>query len=215
MSVEQPVKTMLFIETRPVAIRIWHWLAFVFFTATIVTVLFASTMFKTKSNIAMVQEQVQQEGGTITQKQAQSVAHEYSDKLWMLHKYIGFGLSILLLWRVVAEVAVSKDKKLSTQLKTALSLPATTDDKKHYLMVKYGYLIFYILFITMALTGLVLAFEDVMWLRPFNKLAKNIHSLVQYGMYGYIVIHIIGVVLADIGKYGGIISRMINGNKSI
>jgi cytochrome b561 len=38
------------------------------------------------------------------------VAQEYSDKLWMLHKYIGFGLSILLLWRIGKEVAISKKK---------------------------------------------------------------------------------------------------------
>lgn len=208
-----PVKPMLFHEARPLSIRIWHWLAFLFFTASIVTVLFASTMFKTKSNIGMVQEQVQQEGGTITKKQAQSVAHEYSDKLWMLHKYIGFGLSFLLLWRIVAEVALSKDKKLSTKMKTALSLPATTEDRKHYLLVEYGYLVFYALFITMALTGLVLAFEDIIWLRPFNNLAKSIHRVVQYGMYGYIIIHITGVVMADIGKYNGIISRMVNGKQ--
>lgn len=211
---QEPVKQMLFRETRPLAIRLWHWLAFIFFTATIVTVIFASTLFKTKSNMAMVQQQVQQQGGTITQKQAQSVAHEYSDKLWMLHKYIGFGLSILLLWRILAEVAVSKDKKLSTRLKTALSLPATTDDKKHYLMVEYGYLVFYILFIVMSLTGLVLAFEDFEFLKPIHGLAKNIHSIVQWGLYGYIVIHITGVILADLGKYNGIVSRMINGKNS-
>lgn len=211
MTTQQPVKTMLFRETRPLAIRLWHWLAFLFFTASIVTVIFASTLFKTKSNVAMVQQQIQQQGGIITPKQAQSVAHEYSDKLWMLHKYIGFGLSFLLLWRIVAEVAVSKDKKLSTKLKKALSLPATTDDKSHYLMVEYGYLVFYILFITMSLTGLVLAFEDIEFLKPIHKLAKNIHSLVQWGLYGYIIIHITGVILADLGKYNGIVSRMING----
>jgi cytochrome b561 len=211
MAAQQPSSAAFFYETRPVSIRLWHWLAFLFFTASIVTVLFASTMFKTKSNIAMVQQQVQQQGGTITPKQAQSIAHEYSDKLWMLHKYIGFGLSFLLLWRIVAEVAISKEKRLSTKLKKALSLHAATEDRQHYLMVEYGYLIFYVLFIGMALTGLVLAFEDVEWLKPVHKLAKNVHSFLQYGMYGYIIIHIAGVVIADVGKYSGIVSRMING----
>lgn len=211
MAIQQTGKNMFFRETRPAAIRIWHWLAFLFFTASIVTVLFASTLFLTRGNVAMVQQQVQQQGGTINAKQAQGVAHEYSDKLWMLHRYIGFGLSILLFWRIVAEFFISKEKKLSVRLKTALRFPSATADKKHYLVVEYGYIVFYILFITMSCTGLVLAFEDVDWLKPIHNTAKNIHGIVQYGIYGYIVIHIIGVILADMGKYNGIVSRMING----
>ena len=68
------------------------------------------------------------------------------------------------------------------------------------------------MFIVMAITGLIQAFEDVKWLDPVHNLAKNIHSIVQYGLYAYMLTHIIGVIRADLTKYGGIISRMINGN---
>jgi len=200
-----------FTETRPASIRIWHWLVFLFFTASVSTVIFGSTLYSTRDNISLVQEQVQQKGGTVTKDQAWGVAHEFSDKLWMLHKYIGFGLSFLLLWRIVAEVSISKDKKLRTRIRKALSYPDTTPDRKHYLLVEYGYVAFYILFTLMALTGLVLAFEDVEFLKPVHKVSGNIHSIVQWGLYAYILIHIIGVIRADVTKYGGIVSRMING----
>jgi Ni,Fe-hydrogenase I cytochrome b subunit len=78
---DQNDKALFFKEPKPASIRIWHWLAFLFFTSAIITVILASTMFKTSNNITLVQDQVQHSGGNITNKQARSVAHEYSDKL--------------------------------------------------------------------------------------------------------------------------------------
>jgi len=92
-----------------------------------------------------------------------------------------------------------------------MNYPKSGGEEKHYLFVQYGYLAFYLLFIVMALTGLVLAFEEVKWLDPIHKISNKIHSIVQYGLYAYIIIHIIGVIRADMTKYGGIVSRMING----
>ena len=214
MTNQQNTKTEIFNDPKPASIRIWHWLAFLFFLASITTVIFASTLFTTKSNIPMVQEQVQQKGGSVTEKQAWAVAHEYSDKLWTLHKFIGYGLSFLLLFRIIAEVTISKEKKLAARIRAALNYPAETIDRKHNLLVQYGYVIFYTLFIVMSVTGLILAFEDVKWLDPLHQLAENVHSIVQYGLYAYIVIHIIDVIRADLTKYRGIVSRMINGQRT-
>ncbi len=211
MTNQQDANNEFFNEPKPASIRLWHWLSFLFFLASITTVIFGSTLFKIKSNVPMVQEQVQQKGGSVTVEQAWAVAHEYSDKLWMLHKYIGFGLSFLLLWRIVAELAISKEKKLGARIRAAASYPAETIDRKHNLLVQYSYLIFYILLILMSVTGLTMAFENVKLLDPLQQPAKSIHSIVQYGMYTYILVHIFGVIRADLTKYGGIISRMING----
>ena len=214
MTNQQNVKTEFFNDPKSASIRLWHWLAFLFFLASITTVIFASTLFTTKSNIPMVQEQVQQKGGSVTEKQAWAVAHEYSDKLWTVHKFIGYGLSFLILFRIIAEVTISKEKKLAARIRAALNYPAETIDRKHNLFVQYGYLIFYAMFILMVITGLIQAFEDVKWLDPLHQLAENVHSIVQYGLYAYIVIHIIGVIRADLTKYRGIVSRMINGQRT-
>jgi cytochrome b561 len=212
MPLNEQSATPFFKEPKPASIRLWHWLVFLFFTASITTVIFASTLFRTRNNITMVQDLVKEKGGTVTPDQARNVAHEYSDKLWDLHKYIGFGLSVLLLWRIIAEVAVSKEKRLGVRIRNAVNFPGS-GEKGHFLLVQYGYVVFYLLFILMALTGLVLAFEDWQWLDPVHKLASNIHSVVQWGLYAYILLHIGGVIRADVGKYGGIVSRMINGKK--
>ena len=210
MSTENNQPISYFKETKPAVIRIWHWLAFVFFAASLITVLLHATVFKTKLNVGMVIETVQKEGGTITEKQAKSVAHEYSDKLWDIHKYIGFGLCFLLLWRIVAEISISKEKKLSTRIRKALSSEKSAE-QKHYTIVQFSYFVFYMLFLTMASTGLILAFEDVEWLKPIHHVAKEVHGFVQYLMYAFMAFHIIGVIKADLGKYNGIVSRMING----
>ena len=202
---------VLFQQTKPTIIRIWHWLVFLFFAASVTTVVLHDFFFKTKDNIEMVQTMVKEKGGTITPDQAKNVAHEYSDKLWNIHKYIGFGLSFLFVWRLTAEFVITKNKKINQRIKFAKA--DSSSDKKHYLMVQYGYLIFYSLFLIMVSTGLILAFEEVELFKSIHKLAKNIHSLCQWGMYGFMLFHITGVVLAECGDYSGIVSRMINGKE--
>lgn len=201
----------LFKDTYSLAIRIWHWTTFLFFLASIITVIFGSTVFTMKGNIPMIQEQIQQKGGAVLPEQARAVAHEYSDKLWMLHKYIGFGLCFLLLSRIIIEAANTKEQKLTSKIKKALQLPETHNERNHYVMVKRVYIFFYLIFLIMALTGLGLAFEDIPLFRSIHKPLIQIHSFVQYLMYFYILAHLVGVVRADVTNNKGIVSGMING----
>lgn len=204
------MSTPYFQESKPASIRLWHWLTLLFMLASLTTVIFGSTLFRTRNNVSMVQEQVERKGGTVTVDQARSVAHEYSDKLWMLHKYIGYFLAALLLWRILIEAGLSKEKTIRAKIRQAMSFPAG-EERRHYLWVQYGYAVFFGLFIVMALTGLILAFEDQKWLDPVHRPAKEVHEIVQYGLYAYMVLHLIGVIRADLYKYNGIVSRMING----
>ena len=203
-----------FRTAKPVSIRIWHWLTFLFITFSMTTVILVSTIFTTNDNISLVQQQVQDKGGVVTRDQARNVAHEYSDKLWTLHKFSGFALSFLILSRIIIEIRLSKEKKLAAKIRSALGYPTATTERKHFLFVQYSYAVFYILFIIMATTGLVLAFEDIKWLDPVRGFAKETHGIVQWALYAYFVIHIFGVIRADLTKYGGIVSRMINGKEN-
>ena len=214
-TVSTNIDVAFFRTAKPASIRIWHWLTFLFFALTVTTVIFGSTLFTTENNISLVQEQVKEKGGVVTREQARNVAHEYSDKLWMLHKYSGFALSFLILSRIIIEIRLSKEKKLATRIRSALGYRAVTAEKKHYLFVQYSYVIFYLLFIIMALTGLVLAFEDIKFLDPVRGFAEETHGVVQWALYAYFIIHIVGVIRADLTKYSGIVSRMINGKENI
>jgi Ni/Fe-hydrogenase 1 B-type cytochrome subunit len=209
--------SITFKQPHSLAIRIWHWTFFLTLTATLVTVLFASTLFRTRNTIGLVQNQLQQKGITVTPDQARAVSHEFSDQLWDLHKVIGYVLCGLLLSRLIIEIAQPHEEKLRARLKKALGfIPGNASEKtarSHYIGVKRTYLIFYLLILTMALTGLGLAFEDNPLLKEWHGNIKQIHSFVQYLIYGFILIHLIGVIWTDGNRQNGLVSGMIHGGK--
>jgi Ni,Fe-hydrogenase I cytochrome b subunit len=65
----------------------------------------------------------------------------------------------------------------------------------------------------MAITGLILAFDDIRQLEDIRPLARELHNLLQYVIYAFIGIHLINVIRADLGHHKGIVSGMIHGKK--
>lgn len=212
-SIQQPEP--LFKTSYSVALRWWHWLTFLFISGSIITALLNEALFDTRDNIPVVQRQVQSKGGAITDVQARAVAHEYSEKLWELHTFLGYGISLLLLFRIIIEFSASKEDKLGRKIRRALTFQSTTPkeryDRRHYIWVKWGYVVFYVLILLMALTGLGMAFEDVASFRSVRPELKEIHEFLQYAIYLYILAHLVGVFRAEVTDNKGIVSSMING----
>jgi len=207
-----------FIQQHSAPLRIWHWLTFLFITTSMVTVLLNSTMLSPRDNVKLVQEQLEKKGVTVTEDQAFAVSHEYEDKMWDVHKLVGYGLAFLLLARVVIEFTQPEHEKIQNRLKKAKELRAKNDankaDYNHYLKVKLSYTIFFLILFCMALTGLGMAFgRDLGFSREIFRGLKNIHAILQYLMYAFIVLHLAGVIIAENGKIKGIVSGMINGNR--
>ena len=212
------------------AIRIWHWLTFLFISGSMITVLFASTLFEIKrpnpaNNGGAPQTEQRQEGETPKGAEqrfdpskldpATKAAFMYRNKIWDAHKLIGFGLCFLLLSRVFIEASRAKEERLITRINKALNIPVSgkeaQQDKRHYLFVKSGYLIFYILITIMALAGLIMAFEHTPFLEGVQRPAREVHQTLQHLIYAYILVHLVGVIRADLTKQKGIVSAMING----
>jgi len=209
----------IFIQSHSGPLRVWHWLTFLFILGSIVTVLFNSTLLSPRDNVKLVQEQLSKKGVTVTEEQAFAVSHEYEDKMWDVHKLIGYGLAFLFLGRIVIEFTQPKEEKIQNRLKKAKELRAKSDinkaDYTHYLRVKMSYSIFFLLLCCMVLTGLGMAFgRDLGFPREVFRSLKNIHAFIQYLMYAFIVIHLAGVIIAENGKIKGLVSGMINGNRS-
>jgi cytochrome b561 len=206
-----------FDEKHSVGIRIWHWLFFILLTGSMTTVLLASTLFRTRNNTKMVQEQLQQKGMAATTDQARAVSHAFSDKLWELHTWIGYLVATFLLGRFILEIFQPADEKLSYKIKRALGsglMPAEQKrEQMHYARVKWGYVLFYALILVMAITGLGLAFEGVTLFKDLHGAIKQVHNFTQYAIYGFVFFHLVGVILADTGRYPGIVSGMIHGKK--
>ena len=208
-----------FNEKHSVGIRIWHWIFFILLTGSMITVLLASTLFRTRNNTKVVQEQLQQKGISATADQARAVSHAFNDKLWELHTWIGYFVAAFLLGRFILEIFQPSDELLRTKVRRAMGfrplLPEASYVNDHYIRVKLSYLLFYFLILVMAVTGLGLAFEDVAFFRSIRGGIKQIHNLTQYAIYGFVVIHLAGVIIADTGRYPGIVSGMIHGKKRI
>jgi Ni,Fe-hydrogenase I cytochrome b subunit len=209
-----------FIQKHSASLRIWHWLTFLFITGSIVTVLFNSTLLSPRDNVKMVQEQLQRKGITVTDDQAFAVSHEYEDKMWDVHKLIGYGLAILFLARIIIEFTQPKDEKIQNKLKRVKELQQKNDGNKadytHYLRVRLSYTIFFLLLFCMVLTGLGMSFgRDLGFSREVFRWIKNVHSIVQYLVYTFILIHLAGVIIAENGKIKGIVSGMVNGNQTL
>jgi len=207
--------TTTFNEPHSLPIRIWHWSFFLVLSASLVTVLFGSTVFRTQDNIVTVQTPLQKKGAVLNAEQARAVAHEFSDKLWNLHKWIGFIICALLLSRLIIEITQPGEEKLKNKIKRAAGFSSKIQSERlarnHYVQVKWGYLLFYLLILLMALTGLGLAFEDVPWLKSGHETFVQLHSFIQYLIYSFILVHLVGVIRADLGKHRGIVSGMIHG----
>lgn len=199
------------------AIRVWHWLSVLVISGSIITVILASTVFRTRNTISLVQAELTGKGITASPDQARAVAHAFNDILWDLHKYVGFALCALVLFRIAIEATAPSDKKMTVQLKRALGFKPVEElarlEQQHYVQVKFIYLVFYVALILMALTGLGLAFEDVPLFHAYHRSIKQIHAFLQWVIYGFIVLHITGVILADLGKYKGLVSGMIHGRR--
>ncbi len=207
-----------FLQPHSAALRIWHWLTFLLITGSMVTVLINSTLLSPRDNVKLVQEQLSKKGVTVSEEQAFAVSHEYEEKMWEIHKLIGFGLVFLLLSRIVIEFTQPAEEKLKNRLKKIQELRAKNDanlaEYTHFLRVKLSYTIFFLFLFCMAITGLGMAFaRDLGFSREIRGSMKEVHEVIQYLMYAFVIIHLAGVIRAETGKIRGIVSGMIHGNR--
>lgn len=208
-----------FNQSHSAALRIWHWLTFVFILGAILTVVINSTILSQRDNVKLVQDQLQSKGVTVTEEQAFAVSHEYEEKVWDIHKMIGFGLSFLFFARIIIEITSPEKQKISYKLKNVKQLIKSNPDNKveytHYLRVRLSYTVFFLILLCMVLTGLGMSFgRDLGFSREVFRTVKSVHEIAQYLIYAFVVIHLAGVILAENGKLKGIVSGMIHGNKS-
>jgi cytochrome b561 len=166
----------------------------------------------------MIQEQLEQKGLTATEDQAFAVSHEFEDKMWEVHKYIGFGLAFLLLARIVIEFTQPEDEKLKNKMKKIQELRALKDSNlpeyNHFMWVRIAYTIFFLILFCLAATGLSMAFGRNLGIpREIYGSLKDVHEIMQYFMYAFVFIHLVGVIRAETGKIRGVVSGMIHGNR--
>jgi Ni/Fe-hydrogenase 1 B-type cytochrome subunit len=196
-------------------LRLWHWANLIVICGSLTTVLINSTITDDHQTSAIIRDQLQKSGLSVTADQARSAAHALSDSVWDVHAYFGYCLAGLLLFRLLMEFFQIADQKFIRILNKAWQHFKTVKkdrEARHEFAVKSIYALFYLLLIAQVLTGLFLAFEDAM--APFKSIrhtVKDVHGFIMYLILAFIVVHLAGVFLAERKDAKGIVSDMING----
>lgn len=220
MSIIEPVREDIIHPTRikknSASLRLWHWANAIVISGSLITVLINSTITDKHAITTLVKEKIQDTKG-IDNNLSRSIAGALEDKVWDIHTYFGYCLAALLLFRLILEFFQLADQKFTGKLKVAAQEFKKTKKRRegalHELTVKIIYSIFYCLLLIMATTGLAMAFDDdFSFLRAIHHPVKSVHGFCMYLILGFIVIHLVGVFLAERKKDGkGIVSDMING----
>jgi len=180
--------------------RIIHWLIAISFLLLLITI-FLRLTWMNKYNVASIIENfLSGTDQTLSQNQLIVLAKQIRKPMWNWHIYIGYVLTGLFSLRFILPVFGHMkiqnpfDKKLSTKVK----------------LQKWMYIIFYTCTIISIATGLIIELGP----KNLKKPMEEIHVLSIYYLISFIVIHLAGVLIAELTDQKGIISRIINGSQN-
>ncbi|QKG55928.1 cytochrome b/b6 domain-containing protein [Hymenobacter sp. BRD128] len=200
-----------------VPMRIWHWANAALVSGQLLTILFQQVIVNARGAVPEFQAALAKSGGRLTQQQAGAVAHVISEKIWTWHIWIGIVLATFWLFWTVMQALDPAGRRFGARLMAAarryrLAAPAEHADARHVLLAKLTYAAFYLFITIMVVTGLALTFaDDVPFLHGIEHPVKEVHNVTMYLIIGYIILHVVGVVWADIQDDHGLISRMVSG----
>jgi len=198
--------------------RFWHWTNFTLVFLQLITVFFALVVFSTPNTVGSLQGVLERTNATLTDQQTRFMAHSVTNQIWQWHKYIGYTIGALLVFRIIIEFFQDSDQKIFNIVKKAFGLYKAAEKNKgnalHYLYSKLSYVFFYLVISVQVITGFGMAFGRSLNLpRSVGGFIHEIHETDLYIILAYVVAHIIGVVWTELRKDQGIVSDMINGGE--
>ncbi|MGI4874861.1 MAG: cytochrome b/b6 domain-containing protein [Janthinobacterium lividum] len=194
--------------------RLWHWLNAALVSGQLLTILFLKVIVNPR---AAVREVGAPGGSTLTEQQGRAVAHAISERIWDWHIWIGLALAATWLGWTLMQALDPAGRRFGARLRAtarrvSLVPPAEQGGAKKALFAKLTYAIFYLAITTMVMTGLALTWaDDVPWLGRLEHTVKEIHNVTMYVIIAYTLVHIVGVLWAELTKDKGLISRMVSG----
>lgn len=172
--------------------RVWHWLQAVAVFGLFITVILRESVMSKSGIGAIVQKKLAEIGTVITDEQAVLIGKAVRAPMWDWHIYLGITVAVLLVWR------------LAMVLKNGFGFDDNVKMKKVYQLYKAVY----VLLSMMAISGLVLYWKLA---GESKELVETVHMYIGWGIFAFVAVHIIGVVLAERSDQRGLVSRMISG----
>jgi Ni/Fe-hydrogenase 1 B-type cytochrome subunit len=194
------------------SIRFWHWINALLISLQLMTILFQKVIVKAKTAVP----ELQSSGKEVSVPQARELAHIISERIWAWHIYFGWALVALWVYRLALQLTGPSELRFSARLleilrRYRLAPPADKGKAGKILFAKTTYALFYLFLTIMVVTGLILIYEDVSWLKGIHHLAEETHNVTMYLIIGFIALHVAGVVWAEMKEDHGLISRMVGG----
>jgi cytochrome b561 len=181
------------------ASRLIHWAIALTVTFLLLTV-FLRLGWMNKDNMgSILRENLAKEGISVSQADAARIGKEIRTPMWQYHILSGYVLIALYLVRTVITIIQGVNFKNPFSKQTLVK-----DQFKSWL-----YIIFYIFLLTSLFTG----FMIVNGPKDLKDVMEKIHVKSLYYIITFIIVHIGGVLLADMGSEPGIISKIVSGNK--
>ncbi|MGZ5207422.1 MAG: cytochrome b/b6 domain-containing protein [Sulfuricurvum sp.] len=175
-----------------VSFRVWHWLQAVAIFGLFITVILRESVMSKSGMGIIVQKKLAEIGAVITDEQAVLIGKAVRAPMWDWHIYLGITVAVLLVWR------------LAMVLKNGFGFDDNAKMKKVYQLYKAVYVLLSI----MAISGLVMYWKLA---GEFKGLTETVHMYIGWGIFAFVAVHIIGVVLAERSDQKGLVSRMISG----
>lgn len=172
--------------------RIWHWLQAVLMFGMFITVLLRTTVMHKEQIGGIVQSRLAEIGTVITDEQAVLIGKAVRSPMWDWHIYMGIALAVLLVWRI------------AMVLKNGFGFDENPAMQKVYKVYK----LFYGVLAVMSISGLVLYWKLA---GESKEIVESVHMYLGWGLFAFMAIHILGVLLAEKSDQSGLVSRMING----
>jgi Ni/Fe-hydrogenase 1 B-type cytochrome subunit len=170
--------------------RLWHWLTAFSMIGIIITVVLRKTVMHKEQIGSIVQIKLAELGTVITDEQAVMIGKAVRSPMWDWHIYLGITIAVLLIWR------------LAMVVKNGFGF----DDNPQMQKVYRLYQAVYVLLLASSISGLVLYYKLA---GESKELVEGIHENVGYAIFVFVVVHIIGVIIAERSEMKGLISRMI------
>ena len=208
--------TFSFRKFQPLSLRLWHWSNSLVILGLLGTVLLRKTFLSWRTNSILIEEKLRAAGTSITPELSKEIAVAIRNPLWDWHIYLGYILCTLLLVRILVALFIERrcpGISSVTNLFKIKTIPIQARSQAlHFIFVKLGYALFYLVTMLMVVTGVLMVFKTEVGLsKDFFGSIKSIHEFMMWFFVAFVAGHISGVVIAENRANRGIVSDMIHG----
>ena len=181
--------------------RIMHWSIAICTTLLIFTIFLRMTWMNKDHMADIIQNFLADKNTSLSRDELIVLAKQIRNPMWNWHVYLGYVLSGLFFIRLI--LPFFGEMKFRNPLNVALSIK----QKFQY----WVYLIFTICFTFSLITGLLIEFGP----KSIKHDVEELHELSIYYLVAFLILHLGGVLLAELTNQKGIVSRIISGKQSI